>query len=105
MCPARPDRSLVKALLRPIRCGSRLRAWYEPRNSEEIVRCADQSGGHLGPLLSLVAGASEVGDGLRPAEDFLDPLANALADGVTRVAGRAAVDRRSPGFGHVRRDL
>ena len=33
-------------------------------------------------------------DGLRPAEAFLDPLAHALANGITLVAGGAPIDRR-----------
>jgi hypothetical protein len=37
-----------------------------------------------------------IADGFHPAEDFLHPLAQALTDGVARMAGGAAVDGRIP---------
>src|SRR5271167_3591059 len=50
------------------------------------------------PLHSSVPGFPEIAHGLDPAEDFLHPFAQALADGVARVAGSAAVNGRgTPG--------
>src|SRR5260370_34790755 len=85
----------------PLPCGSAQPPCYEPRNAEEVVRCANHPRGHLGPLLSFVTSPSEVGDGLGPAENLFDSLANALADGVAGVAGRTGIDRRSPVLGNV----
>src|SRR5258708_34541446 len=86
----------ARTWLRPMPCGSRQPPGYEPRNAEEVVRRANQPRGHLGPLFSFVTSPSEVGDGLGPAENLFDSLANALADGIAGVAGRAGIDRRSP---------
>jgi len=37
---------------------------------------------------------AQAADGLGPAKAFLDPVADALADGITGVAGGALIDRR-----------
>jgi hypothetical protein len=47
---------------------------------------------HLHPLAAAIACAPESADGLHPTEGFFDPLANPLANRITRMAygaGRA----------------
>src|ERR1700749_3148017 len=44
-------------------------------------------------------GPAQAGDGLDPAERLLDPLADALALGVARMARGAPVDRRASAAG------
>src|SRR5260370_39262828 len=90
----------ARTWLRRIRCGSRQRPCYEPRNTEEIVRRANQPRGQLSPLLSFVTSPSEAGDGRGPAENLFDSLTNALADGVAGEAGRAGGERRSTVLGN-----
>ena len=70
-------------------------AGTEFRDAQQIVRGADQVRGEAGAFYAAIAGATEVTDGLHPAEDLLDPLANALADRVTGPAGGAQVERRA----------
>ena len=76
--------------------------------SHQIVR-RGREGEYPGhPLGSSVWGFPEIADGFHPAEDFLHPFAQALTDGVARVAGGAAVDGRVPALavlGHMRRGI
>ena len=58
--------------------------------SHPIVRRGSE-GKHPGqPFGSSVMGFPEIADGFHPAEDFLHPFAQALTDGVARMAGGAA---------------
>src|SRR5208337_5182105 len=56
------------------------------------------------PFLPSVTRFPEIANGFHPAEDFLHPFAQALADGVARMAGGPAVDGRVPAgaiLGHM----
>src|SRR5579862_7129881 len=68
---------------------------------EQVVRAADDVCGELGTGFPSEACSPEAADGLAPAEDLLDSLADALADPVARVARGAAVDLGAT----VRRDV
>lgn len=50
------------------------------------------------PFDAAVDGLGEAADGLAPAKGLLDPFAMLLGQGIARVSGRAAVDRRVPRF-------
>src|SRR5260370_7231358 len=89
-------RAAARRWLGPMPCGSRQLPCYEPRNAEEVVRCANHPRGHLGPLLSFVTSPSEVGDGLGPAENLFDSLPNALPDRIAAAARRTGIHPRSP---------
>src|SRR5215207_7260943 len=60
-------------------------------------------GGQVCPTLvarqAPVAQLAPAADGLGPAEDLLDPLADALAEGIAGMAGGAAVDRAAAAAG------
>ena len=82
----------------------------QPRHSDQIV------GGHCeGELERHAPGAAqlrlaETGDGLRPAEGLLDPLANTLRDGMAGMPRGPAIDAAAPalaglGRGIVARDV
>src|SRR5882757_4395395 len=103
--PVRAVWPRTRAWLGSAPCASGSCTWHEPRDSQEVVGRADHPGRHLGPLLTPVAGPSEVGDRLRPAEDLFDPLSNALAHAVPRVTGGAGVDRRSSTLADVLGDV
>ena len=59
-------------------------AGTELSDPQQVVGGADQVGGETGPFDAPIARATEVADGLDPAEDLFDPLAHALADCVAR---------------------
>ena len=67
----------------------------EFRDPEQVVRGTHQISSETGPRDPSIAAATEVADGLHPAEDLLDPLADALANGVSGPAGSAQVKRRA----------
>ena len=86
---------VVDRLNRPIGgrvCGRS--GWHgvEGGDADEVV----DGGGDAEPgpvaLSASVAEFAATGDGLDPAEGFLDPFADPHADGVTGVAGGAPVD-------------
>lgn len=56
-------------------------------------------------LQSAVHGLSNPADGLSPTEGFLEPFADDLADAVTRMAGRATIDRAAPAPSVVGSDM
>src|SRR5271155_2036906 len=75
------------------------------RYAHQIIGGADQVRCQLSELAASIAGAPEVGHGLNPAEDLLDPLALFLADGVARVPQRSSVQRRAARAAVVGRDM
>ena len=77
------------------RCGLDSSAGTELRDPQQVVSGADQVGGDAGPLQAPIAGAAEVPNRLDPAENLLDPLADALANRVSRPTGGALVERRA----------
>src|SRR6266576_634460 len=83
---------------------ARHRHWY-PGNADQVV------GGHgelelvIDSLQSAKHGLSNPANGLAPTERLLDPLANHLADAVTRVASRSTVDRATAATGVVGSDV
>ena len=91
-----------------VRFDSRRNRRRQVAYSHQIVRRGSE-GEHPGhPLGSSVSGFPEIADGFHPAEDFLHPFAQALTDGVARMAGSAAVDGRIPPFavlGHMRHGI
>src|SRR5271157_3619705 len=67
----------------------------ELRDPQQVVGGADQVGGEAGPLEAPIARAAEVPDRLDPAEDLLDPLADALAHRVSGPTSGAMVECRA----------
>ena len=75
--------------------------------SHQIVRRGSEGEYPAHPLGSSVSGSLEIANG-HPAEDFLHPFAQALTDGVARMAGGLAFDGRIPTFavlGHMRHGI
>jgi hypothetical protein len=70
---------------------SRLRKLPQPR---QIVGGGREGEGPSDAFVGAELGSLLAGDHLDPAEGFLDPLADALAQSVAGMARRAAVDRR-----------
>src|SRR5688572_5270495 len=89
--------------------GAGLLCWggNQTGHSDQIVGRSDEVRGQLRSLDAFEARSPKAADGLRPAEDFLDALSNALAHGVARMARRAPIDRRGTAgvLRHVGRDV
>src|SRR5258708_27267023 len=64
---------------------------YQPSHSDKVVGCCDQIARQLGPLQATVTRPPKPANRLHPAKDLLDPLADALADGVPNVPCGASV--------------
>ena len=58
---------------------------FEAAESDQVVGGGDEVARETGAVQPSVAGATEATDGLDPAEDLLDSLADALADSVGAV--------------------
>src|SRR5215210_6763999 len=65
----------------------------ECSDSHDVVDGAGEQPPGLVSLSTAVAEFAAAGDGLGPAEGFLDPFADPHAHGVAGVAGGASVDR------------
>jgi hypothetical protein len=85
--------------------GRRLRRCRQLRDAQQVVRGGEDIGGDLVGSEADEASLAEVADGLDPAEDLLDSLAHALANGVADVPGRPLVDVRVSPLGDVLRDV
>ena len=87
-----------------MRCPGRGRVWLHAAGCTRRPRSTPRAA----CVAALEPRSSEVADGLHPAEDLLDPLADSLADGVAGVAassGRRWRPRRRAGvLRDVRRD-
>lgn len=81
---------------------SRSRFWLsvmpqQPGQPSEVAGAHRQDEEGTDPFADAVDGLGKAADGLAPAQRLLDPLAMFPGQGVARVSGRAAVDRRVPG--------
>ena len=74
----------------------------QPRQADQVVGCHRQGELPVDFGQAAVPGLAQPGDGLGPAERLLDPLADALADGVAGMARGAAVDCRASPTGVLR---
>ena len=76
------------------------------RQPHQIVGGGSEGEGPSDAVAAAEPGLLLPGDRLDPAERLLDALADALADGIAAVPGRARVDRRAAAAGvlrHMRR--
>jgi hypothetical protein len=65
----------------------------ESRHADEVVGGRHQVRGQLRQSQAEEACSSEAADGLHPAEDLLDPLANSLTDVIPDMTRRSSIDR------------
>jgi hypothetical protein len=99
----RPAKALAKVGTLVIR-----RPCEELGQPHQIVGCSAEGEGPSDALETAEPGLSLPGDGLDPAERFLDPLADAQADPIAAMARRSPIDRRASPIGvlrHVRPHL
>src|SRR3954454_12010720 len=61
---------------------------FEATEADQVIGGADEIAREGGAVESSEASPTEAADGLHPAEDLLDPLADTLADGVAGMARR-----------------
>src|SRR6266508_520084 len=76
-----------------------LRFRKQASHADEVVGGGDQISCQPGPVQTAVARAPESTDGLHPAKDLLDPLADPLAHLIALVPGGSSVDGTSPTAG------
>jgi hypothetical protein len=92
---------------RPLKADAKLGAFIAPspwlsqqfRRPHQIVGDRGEGEAPIDLRLAAQFGPAQAGDGLDPAERLLDPLADALALGVARMARGAPVDRRASAAG------
>lgn len=108
-CAVRVDRSAHEMahaeLFADSRCHSGGHRHRYSSEAHQIVGSHGELELLIDALQSAKYGLSNPADGLAPTERLLDPLADDLADAVTRMAGRAAIDRAAAAPGIVGRDV
>src|SRR5229473_8135152 len=82
-------------------CGGRA----ESGDAEQVVGGGHQMGMQLGALEATIASTAQAADGLHPAEDLFDPLADPLTDGVAGMSRGAAAERGAAGATLIARDV